>query len=73
MLRLGSLPPDEETHEIGLANRANFGAKPLDRVSMNARQKATIAPFLRRLSIEDVDIAIARTRFIIEGRVRTSA
>jgi len=39
------LPVQEETHEIGGADRLDLGAQPVERVAVNARQEPAVAPF----------------------------
>ncbi len=38
------LPFEEEAHEIRRRDRFNFGAEPVDRVAMDAREQRAIAP-----------------------------
>jgi hypothetical protein len=38
------LPGEEEAHEIGGGDRLDFGAQAVERVAMDAREKAAIAP-----------------------------
>ena len=43
--RLDVLPGEQEAHEIGRADRLDLGAQPVERVAMDARQQAAVAPF----------------------------
>jgi hypothetical protein len=41
------LPVELKAHEIGRADRLNFRPQPIERIAMNTRQQAPIAPFER--------------------------